>query len=309
MNYLQLQQRTGKNILIFDDTNSWKVNRDVYQGDIKEFINDLYVNDIFPMFASQYAQDFRETGYTDNWTSNGTANMGLTGAILTSTTSIFTNSMVGLSVYQGTDATYQKIVTYNSSTSVVTDATDISSWSGKPIYVLGQEFGFAGDASDIFEIEAVSVKYSTSDAYYRIAQMVEKFDFYRDGGELGAQLAPQWYPTNLRVGGVWTTGFGLIPGHINYVPQGVKVDYIGIPPLMVNDSDVPRLRNIDNALIYGATSRAFRMMQQMELGDKWDMKYEKAKLEAIERYKPSAAFYPVRQRMPRSISRKARRLE
>ncbi len=303
-----MKKRVGKNLLIYTDTDGWKTDRDVTETDIGQFINDTWRHDLFPLLATAYPDDFRHIGLSDSWVSNGTADAGLTGSTLVATTAIFTNSMTGLYIYNETDAATVQITGYNSSTSVETDSDDLSSWSSDSIYVLGNEFVFGGDATDILTVEHVGVKYTTADSYYKTASLRDKFDFYIEGNEIGSQLIPYSYLTNVIVSGVNKPAIGLIPPMTAKLTNALQVSYIAIPTELSGNSDTIRVPIAALALTFGATARGYEMMQDFDRGRYWEGKYQGETNKILQRYTPTSSSGPVRTRLPRRYTLMARRI-
>lgn len=315
MTFDEITQAVGTNVLIYDSgTAAWLTGREVNQTDVKAFVNQIYRDELFPMFGSQYPTDFKQTGVLDSWIAYGTANSGLTTTTLTMaswTSGEFTNNqaVLGLTLWNDTDSAMAKITSFNSSTSVTTD-TDMTSWSGDTIYVLGQEFTMQGDATDFFRFLDVAVKYETSDTYYKVAQQTTYNDFYQEGSEIAIQLSPFWYPMSLNVSGVLKKGFGILPPFKSKVSNALKVGYVAKPPALSAGSDTPIIP-VDIPLIYGATSRALRLMggTKQEEADDWNRLYLKSKQEAIANYTPTnTGNRPVRPKMPRRMGAIARHL-
>lgn len=291
MTFLEIQKRVGKNIKRYDDTNGWKSSpADILQDDVKELINEIYLEELVPLFINKYPQDFRTTARADSWVANGTASAGLTSNTITTTTNIFANAMVGLYIRNETDNTSTKIIRYNAANSVDVQLDDTSTWSNDSVYVLGQEFTFGGDTTDIYQLENIKIKYSSTDTYARAATIVNKPQLFRYGWEIGSQQAPTAYLTSLLINGVLTSGVGILPAFQNKVTGAIEVGVLVRPPVLVADATVPRLP-VASALIAGATARAFENKHDFEKAAFWEARYEKKTKESLSRYVPSKAKY------------------
>lgn len=294
-----MAQQVGKNIKYYNDTDGWKTTRDITEADIKQHLNWLYRDDMFPEFVTQYPHSFREKGLLNSWIASGTAAAGLTDSTLTATTEIFTSSMANLQLYvvNTTDDSSTYITGYTSTTEVTVNDDDISDWSGDAIYIIGQEFTFGGDAANLWDIESVGVKYNSTDTSYRKATPMDKDDIFQDGGETGSEASPVWYPTSVVVSSAQNAAVGIYPKLQNKFSEAIEIEYSG----KVSDltDDVAPTLPVSVPLIYGATAWAFRQKQDHESADVWEAKYEMAKKRAISRWRPKSKDGPRRIRVPR----------
>lgn len=300
MTFQNLKRQVGKNLKYYTNTDGWLTDRDVTETDIGDFINDVYREDLFPMFATQYPEDFVQIATTNSWIATGTVSASSTGTTLVATGSIFTNSMVGLRVYNSTDDDYAYIESYTSATTVTLDTTIGDTWDGDTIWILGQEFTFGGDANDIFVVNNVGIKYNDTDTYYTKAVRRDKPDFYQYGGEVGIEGAPDFYLTTVSISGILTSAIGLIPQFSKKISNALQIEYIGKPATLSADGDLPRL-NFDNVLIYGATARSFEAKREFQEATYWANKYENHKKMAISRYRPRSTRQETRLRVSRSV--------
>lgn len=309
MTFNNIKIQIGKTIKYYTDAGGWLTGRDVTEDDIGEFVNQIYREDLFAMFATQYPYYFRQVATADSWIATGTVDATSTGSTLVATTSIFNNSMEGLWVYNEDLDETGIISDYVSGTTVTLEGTIGDTWDGDTIYVLGQEFAIGGDAADIFVIENVGLKYQTTDTYfYLTGNPRPKFDIFQYGGETFSQGAPQLYLTTTLVNNVPTDTLGVLPQFTTLVPQAIEINYIAKPVALSGDNDVPRLPvNTDVALIYGGSARAFRQSQQFDKANQMDALYEKAKREAVARFRPTSTDTPRRGRLPRVVRSMHRR--
>lgn len=253
----QMANQVGKTIKYYDGS-TWKTGRDVTEDDIKEYINLLWQDEVFPLFANEYPWFFKKTSTLDSWIANGTADAGLSGSTLVATTSIFTSSMADqrLYVYNATADETTFITGYTSATTVTVDDTDISDWSGGSIYVLGQEFSLGGDGVDTWAVTNVGLLYNTSDTRYRKAIKASEEDIFTTGYEVGSQSDAQWYDTSVLVSDTWQTAVGVWPKMDTKITNAIRVERTAKPGTL-GDSDTPRLP-VSLPLINGATAWAFR---------------------------------------------------
>jgi hypothetical protein len=291
LTFLQIQKRVGKNIKRFDDTSGWKASpADVSQNDVKELINETYLEDLAPLFINKYPQDFRTIARADSWIATGTVDAASTSTTLVTTTAIFTNSMVGLYVYNSDLTTSAKITDFTSSTTVTVDITIGNTWDGDTIWVLGQEFSFGGDASDIYQLESIGIKYSSAATYYKKATIINKPALFREGWEIGGETSPFAYLTTLNIGDVLTSGVGISPQFTAKISEAIEISALVRPPALSADGDIPRLP-VASALIAGATARAFANKHDFDKAAYWEKLYAKKTLESVARYIPMKAKY------------------
>lgn len=297
----QLKKRIGKNIKYYDDTIGWKTGRDVTETDVGDFVNEIYIEQLFPLYASRYPHMFRETAYTNSWITTFVVDPSSSTTTLVSTTSVFTNGMVGLYLYNNSTTSVATIIAYNSPTSVTLDQS--VSWSGVTVSILGKEFSFGQDASDIYTIESVSVLYhpiasgavSTSPdpaTKYVKAQLRELEDLIQYGNEIGSEFLPFSYLTTINTTTGLQAGVGLFPKFKDLVTNGLFINYITKPPLLSASGDVPNLPSF-SALLAGGTMRAFEKMQQYQQSGYWMQKYELYKKQEMSRFRPQTSDRPV----------------
>lgn len=301
--YLQLQERVGKNHKYYDGS-SWITGADLTQEDIQDFINEIYLLEVAPKFQVQYPHIFRQTAQADSWISTGTAGAGLSGSTLTATTSIFTNAMVGLWVYNDTEDEKTKITGYTSDTEVTVENSDISDWSGDTVYVLGQEFAIGGDATDIISVESVGVKMQSSDSYFKKAKERVKEDYIQSGYETISKTNPLYYLTSVDVNGTATTAIGILPQFEEKISNAIEIDYVARPDALSSDTDKTILPN-DSAIISGATMRGFEKRQDSQRASYWRGVYQQDIRTMLSTYRPRGN---MRIRPARKYGRMARKI-
>lgn len=303
----QLKKRVGKNIKYYDDTAGWKTGRDVTEDDIGEFINEIYLEELFPAFSIRYPHMFRQTGYLNSWIATGTVHANSTSTTLVATTSIFTNGMVGLKVYNETDDELIEITDYTSGTTVTVDTTIGDDWDGDTIYVLGREFSFGGDGVDIISIESINVKYDSDDATWTRADLRDLEDLYPEGDEVGSKSVPFSYLTSINTSSGLKQGFGLFPQFDEKVSRGIYINYIAKPAILTG-TDIPIIP-MYSSLIAGGTVRALEKMQELGKANYWLTKYQLAQKRDLSRYRPKTTSRPRRIRIARNAYNIFRRLK
>jgi hypothetical protein len=275
------------------DTLTWSTGTDVSESDIKAIINMLYQDEVFPRFVQEHPSYYKKTGYFNSWITTGTVDATATSTTLVATSSIFTNSMADqrLYVYNSTDGASAIIEGYTSGTTVTVD-TDISSWVGDTIYVLGQEFSFGGDGTDHWTTTEVSMKYDTSTTVYTPAVKVEQEHLFVSGNEVGNELSPQYYDTTLLISSVWTSGLGVFPKFDTKITNAIRVVRTAKPGVL-GDSDSPRLP-VTLPLINGAIAWAKRQMGGGEFREYQDYQalYKAGIEESLRNWRPDRSNFP-----------------
>lgn len=303
MTYDQIKKRVGKNIKYYDDTNGWLTDRDVTETDIADFVNEIYTEEMFPLFASRWPHMFRQIGLLDNWVMSCTVNSSSTGTTLVidnDTVSEFANSMEGLYVYNATDDETTKIVTFTSVSTVTVEDTIGDTWDGDTIYVLGEEFAFGSDASDIYTIESVGIKYSSDDTYFTKAQFRDKTDLFSVGNETGSKLTPFVYLTTVTESNLLYDAIGVFPKFDEKVSHAIEVNYVAKPQALSTATAVPAIP-IQESLVAGATMRAYEKMQDFQSASYWQAKYERASKKEISRFRPNTTNIPINIRLNKNV--------
>jgi hypothetical protein len=251
-------------------------------------LNDVYREEIFPVFSDKFPDDFTQTTYPlATYTSTGTCDAATTGTTLVATTAIFDNSMEGFEVQNATTLEKVKIVTYSSGTTVTVDDTLVTAdWIGATIYVLGNEYTFSGDVADIKEILQVSIKYASSDTFFKVAHQGDYKDLIRSGNEKFQTKGPYFYRTMIDIATIPTPAVGILPYPTSYTGQ-IQFKYIERPPVL-GTSDEPSITipGISEVLIYGTTAWAFRLQRKWDDAQYYQGLYEQYKRNLIGSYKP-----------------------
>ena len=285
MTFANIKKRVASYIGYVDSSGDILTGKDITATDIGNWVNDRYLDDLFPTLSSQYPEDFRREGKMNFYKTTGTVAASSTSTTLVASSNIFNNGMVGDTVYNSTDGEKAVITAYTSATTVTLDTTIGDDWDGDTIYVLGHEFGLGGNATDLRAIERVAVKYSTTDDYYRTCTRANKKDLLQDGSETYTEVEPFWYPTTVSISGVPTSAIGILPEPSENVANGVLIEYLETPTALSADADVPRLPlGSHSVLVLGATADALRKLMRLDEADRYEQKYQAGKMELITSY-------------------------
>jgi len=288
MTLANMKLRVAENvgILASDGTT---INEGLVSADgIANRLNDVYREEIFPVFSDKFPDDFTQSTYPiSTYTSTGTCDGATTGTTLVATTSIFDNSMEGFEVQNGTTLEKVKITTYTSGTTVTVDTTLVDAdWIGATLYVLGNEYTFSGDVTDIKEILQVSIKYSSTDTFFKVAKQGAYKDLISSGNESFQTKGPYFYRTMIDISGVPTPAVGILPFPTQYNGQ-LSFKYIERPPVLTTNME-PSLTipGISEVLIYGTTAWAFRVQRKWDDAQYYQALYEDYKRRLVGSYKP-----------------------
>lgn len=313
MTFTQITQRVGKNIKYYDDTNGWVTGRDVTETDIGEFVNEIYQEELFPLFSSRYPHLFRQTGLLDSHLFSTTVLASSTSTTLNITASAsasFSNQMVGLTIYNSTDAETRTIDSYTSTSSVEVDTAIDDDWDGDTIYVCGAQFALGGDATDFVELERVRVKYDDDDDYI-VAEIRDYQDIQIENQTIdlvsgGSQAYPEAYMTSVLDSSILYPAIGIRPAFDDYVTNAIEFDYIA-KPATLSGSQTPIIP-ISSSLIAGATMRAYDKKQDMPMSRYWAERYLIAQKKDISRYRPQTSNVPTKIRISRNAYYQQRRI-
>lgn len=296
MTFDALKIRVGKNIKYYSDSAGWLTTRDVTETDIGDYINEVYTEELFPLFASRWPHMFRQTTLFDSWIMTTTVAAGTvdqTLVIATSANVAFSNAMEGLLVYNETQDDSALLKTFVDTDEFTVDSSyDLDDWTaGDTIYVLGQEFAFGGDSTDLFTIERIKIKY-TSTASYKIARVSNKPDLFVTGQESFSKSFPEVYQTAVQDAGTIYPAIGILPKMDAKVGDAIEVDYIAKPSAMSSATAIPIIP-VQESMICGGTMKAYEKKQDMRMATYWMNKYELAKVRDISRYRPMTSNVPV----------------
>jgi len=282
-----ITNQVGSNIKLYKlATDAWIDDSDVTEGEIKQFVNLLYRDDLFPEFVNDYPDYFKKSSLLDSWIATGTGDAASTASTLVLTTSVFTNQMAdqGLFIYNETDGVSTYVTGFTSATTVTVNATDMDTWVGDSVYIIGQEFTLGGDGIDSWTVERVRIKYSEGAQYRDVAHEEDYKDLSRYGFETGHEGEPKYYETAVNVADVLTTGIGVWPKLDTKITGAIRIDRAA-KPADLGDTDRPRLP-VSLPLVDGATAWAFEKKGDYGIADKWWRRYEMHKANAIRNWRP-----------------------
>lgn len=287
MTLANLSLEVGRNLQYLNaGRTAWLTGRGVVEADAKVYINQVYREELFPLLSNRYANMFRRKASATALLATGVIDSISTSTVSTvnTTTAIFNNSMEGLFIYNATQEDYFEIKTYTDADTVVM-ASDVSdSWSaGETIYVMAKELIMDGDAEDLHTVEQVELKY-TDVLRWTPAEKRNEKDLNRFGTESYSASDPKWYLTTVVDSDVRKWAVGVDPGFKD--PNGkMQVIYVE-KPAVLTDSDSPFIP-IDDALIAGATLRAYRNMKDSKGISFWTPEYLRRRTEMLNEFVPS----------------------
>lgn len=263
-------------------------------------LNDIYLEEVFPLLSDKFPEDFYQTTKPkQTYTATGTVDSSSTSTTLVATTSIFTSDMETneYTVYNSTDDETREISSYTSATTVTVDSAIDDDWDGDTIYVLGAEYTLGGETTDAKEIVGVGIKYASTDDYFRECEARRKSDILRYGNEAYNKYSPKWYRTTVDVSGDPMMGFGIRPYPDAYNGKYI-VTYVEQPPSLSSDSDEPRLHvaGISEVIINGTTAWALRVQKNYDEAATYTALYEKGKIDLVRNYKPRTRSGPTKVR-------------
>jgi len=285
MTFTNIKKRIASYIGYVDSSGDILASKDITATDIGNWVNDRYIDDLFPALSSQYPEDYQQEGKMNFYKTTGTVAAGSTSTTLVATGNIFNNGMVGDTVYNSTDGETAEITAYTAATTVTLDTTIADTWDGDTIYVLGHEFGLGGNATDARSLTRVAVKYDEDDDYYTTCEYKPKNKAFQTGNENYYETAPIWYPTTVDISGTPTSAIGILPEASEKVASGILIEYIEQPSSLSNDADVPRLPlGSHSLLVLGGTADALRKLMRLDEADRFEQKYQAGKIEMIASY-------------------------
>jgi len=309
MTFANIKKRIASNIGYVDSSGDILASKDITATDLGNWVNDRYLDELFPMLSTQYPEDFVQDGKLNFYKISGTVSAASTSTTLVASTSIFNNGMVGDTVYNSTDGEKAVITAYSSATTVTLDTTIGDDWDGDTIYVLGHEFGLGGNATDLRNIRRIAVKYDSDESYYRTCEYKDKNKAFEQGGETYTETRPIWYPTTVDISGTPTTAIGILPEASENVANGIYLEYVEQPSALSADADVPRLPlGSHSVLVLGGTADALRKLMRLDEADRFEQKYQIAKTEMVASYALTRGTGTPRVRPSRRLSNMTRRI-
>jgi hypothetical protein len=278
----------ARNINQLAEDESTFINGVVTETSTNTKISNVYFQEVFPLLSDKFPTEFKQETYRfPTYTASGTVDSSSTGDSLVTTTSIFTNDMEGFEVENATDDEKATIETYTSGTAVTLETDIDDDWDGDTIYILGNEFTFGGDTTDLKEIIRVEVKYASTDTTYRVCEKRRQEGVIRVGNETVPKTSPIWYPTMVDISGAPYRGFGILPFPDSYAGK-IKVTYVERPPELDDDSDVPLLDivGVSQLIVDNVTAWALRIKKEFDEADRHQMDYEKNLKRLVMSFKP-----------------------
>lgn len=222
---------------------------------IKNAINDVYLEVLFPRISQKFPKDFEQFTYPIN-TNIGTATVSAssTNTTIITTTNVFSNSMEGFQLYNVTDDEYTTIVTYTAANEVVVEDDLDDTWDGDTIYILGNEFTFGNETTDIKEVSGVYIKYKSTDAdFLEVTRTDDKMARFQQ--KYYNTATPNFYYTSVDISSVTYPAVGILPFPTNYNGK-IMFSYIEKPASLSVDADVPALKatGLHQVIINGVTA-------------------------------------------------------
>ena len=304
MTFTNIKKRTASNIGYVDSSGDILASKDITETDIGNWINDRYLDELFPLLSVQYPEDFHQEGKMNFYKTTGTVSASSTSTTLVATGNIFNNGMVGDRVYNSTDEDTATITAYTSATTVTLDSEIDDDWDGDTIYIIGHEFGLGGNATDARSLTRVAVKYDSDDGYYRTCEQRDKNFLFQNGDEVYSQSAPVWYVTSVDIGGVTTSAIGILPEPMQSVSNGILIEYTEQPSALSVDADVPRLPLGSHSLLaLGATANALRKLMRLDEADRYEQLFQVGRGEMVTSYALTRGSGPVKAVPPRRLRR------
>lgn len=266
MTLQELRERVARNINYLDSDGN-VVSADISATDINAYINDRYLEEVFPLLAQRMPEFFTQTAIAPTYESTGLASSSSTGTTLVSTTGIFHSGMIGAKVLNSTDSVVARITAYTSPTTVALDLTIDDDWDDDTLYVFSGDYALLGDSYDQNSITYLGIKYSSSDTDYTRVETLAFEDAYENayGADIEdamfSELQPKYIFDTVKTSSLPTSAVRVRPIPEEVVSDGVFLRYIEKPKKLVNDTDVPRLpRGFHLLLSHGATADALNKL-------------------------------------------------
>jgi hypothetical protein len=259
--YTTLIYRVARNLGYTDSSGNVLSGKDLSEDDIKDIINEVWVDEIYPVIADIVPEDFEVTSNINFYNATGTVDASSTASALVTTLGIFTNEMVGYTIYNSTDSESRTITAYTSATEVTVDSDIDDDWDGDTVYILGTKFGLGGDISDMRYPREVRVKYSSTGDYV-LANYKRRKEAFEYGTETHSESSPIWYMTSTKqASGVLVNAIAVYPEPSVNVASGIQITYIKDPAALSAGSDTQRLP-ATSATVYGATAYCAHIIGQ-----------------------------------------------
>lgn len=280
MTFTNLKKRVFSYINYVDSSGDPITGSDVTATDVGNWINDRYLDEIFPEYSRIKPEYFMQDGTWDNYTATGTVDAASTSTTLVTTSAIFTTDMIDAWVYNTTDGASAKIKSVTNTTTVTLDTTIGDDWDGDTIYVFTGKFTFGGDMTDCYRVEWVGVKYASTDTDFRRVRATNDRDVFerwrgRTQNDTFTQMDPVYMFKTIDVAGAMTSAIEIRP--IDWeeaISDAIYVRYIERPAELSADGDTPRLPIAHHKLlVWGAVADAYTKIGNFDKAQFFEQKY------------------------------------
>lgn len=281
-----MRLRVAEELTILSDDETTIKEGVVTSNGIDNRLNDIYREELFPLFSDKYPEDFTQNTFPANtYTVSAVVDAATSGTTLVITTDVMDNSMVGFKLQNGSTLDTVEVTGFTNDSTVTVDA-EVDDWIGDTIYVLGNEYSFGGSTVDLKEVIQFNVKYKSSDANYLVAQPRNYRDVVSHGGERFSTMSPMWYRTTIKVEGIPVPGFGILPYPTDYTGT-YQFSYTQRPePLEEDQEPLINTAGISECMIYGCLVWGHRLMGRTQESAICKGLYEEAKRNIVAHYKP-----------------------
>lgn len=246
MDFDTLKTRAARQLNLIANDGTIQTGKDITETMIGDWINDYYLDDVYPGLQARYPHVFLQTAFANNWTISGTISTSSTSTTLVLDDALFTASMEGQTVENTTDGTTAKISSYTNTTTVTLDTTIDDTWDSDTARILDREHVLGTDTTDAYGIEWVGVKYNSTDTYYTKATRASFNELFQTGAETYSQQNPFYILTTVQVlqdDGDYDPkdAIRFFPAFTSSVEDAIQIRYLATPAEMSDDTDVPRL--------------------------------------------------------------------
>jgi hypothetical protein len=281
-------KRAASYIRYVDSSGELLASKDITSTDITNFLNDRYLEDVFPKFADLRPEYFARISTAPNYAATGTVSASSTSTILIAGSSIFTNGMVDAFVYNTTDGDSRYITGYTSGTTVTVDSSIGDTWDGDTIYVYTGTFSFGSDSTDIYRPDWVGVKYNSTDKDYTRAEIMNGRDIFelsrgRESKNVISALTPVYEFDTVTISSVPTSAIRIYPYNWDTaISDGIFIKYIEKPAALSAVTDSPRLPlGHHKFLVYGAVADALSKLDKFQEASVYEGRYQQGRAELM----------------------------
>lgn len=285
----------GRNLnLVNESRSAWFDDRGLKEIDIESQCDIIFRNKIFPKLAAKAAWAFEMTAKLNSYIFSETVDATTSGTTLVIESSLFDQSVVGLTIYNETDDTSTTIEEYVSQTTVVV-ADDVSDWGGDTIYLCGKYYIFNGDADDLYNLKSVYLSYSSSSDKIQATKRM-KSDLLKRGTETFSSLDPKYALTSMKDiddPRKYYWGVEIFP-KFESITGEIEITYTERPPT-ISSTDSYNFP-VDDVIIKYATSWGFLKLGDKESAGVWKQEGKEAESEFFSFWNPArnAITGPVR---------------